>query len=145
MLEIDWLCEKIVGAPVHGDAQVLHVSVRGDNHGAQDAIHIGEARKQSQPIHHRHVDIAHHDIDSAVRRQLIQRLLAVQREGEFELAVADLAAEALPDEQLHIRFVVNYQNLESHYVLGSVMMNSAYSPGRESTRSWPLCSCTTIS
>ena len=52
----------------------------------------------------------------ASRPELVERLLAVQREQELELAAANLLPELLPDQRLEIRLVVNDKDLDGHAI-----------------------------
>ena len=77
-------------------------------------VDVGQPRQQRQAVHDRHVDIAHDDIEGGILLQFDQRLLAVLRKDELELAVADSFAESLPYQKFEIGFVVDDQNFEGH-------------------------------
>ena len=67
-----------------------------------------EVAEQREPVHHRHIDVGDHQVELGIGGDPLQRLLAVLREDEFEVAVA--ALEAAADQGLDIRLVVDDQN-----------------------------------
>ena len=69
------------------------------------------SRQQGQPVHHRHVDVEQQQVDVGLLGQHRQRLLAVAREAEGEVALADALAEALLDQQLEVGLVVDGEDL----------------------------------
>src|SRR5205807_5022085 len=73
--------------------------------------------EQGQSVHDRHVDVEQQQRDIGLLRQYRERLLAVMGETEGEFLVANLAAEALPDQHLEIGFVVDRKDLRSGHQL----------------------------
>jgi hypothetical protein len=113
VLEVDGLGQEVQGAEVHRGADVAHVAVGGDDHRAQPRPQRAQVREESQPIHHRHVDVAEDQVEPPVV-EVFQGLLPVAGEGELVEALADLAAEALPDQQFQVRLVVHDEDLGCH-------------------------------
>ena len=110
-LQIDRLGDEIEGAAIHRGAQIRHVAVGRDDDRPHRRLPLAQFVEQGQPVHHRHVDVEQHQLDIRFGCEHRQRLLAVVSEAEFELLVADLAAKALPDQELEIRLVVDREYL----------------------------------
>ena len=110
VVEVDRLCDEVERAPVHGGADVAHVSVGGDDHGPQVLVERPELRQQGEPVHLGHVDVREHQVDGVVGPQLLERFQAVSCELELVLAAADVSPHPLQDERLKIRLVVDDQD-----------------------------------
>src|SRR4029077_9447799 len=61
-----------------------------------------------------HIDIGHNHIDVAVRFERRQGFDTVAGKEEVDCSIPDLVAELLQDESLHVRLVVNDQDLRRH-------------------------------
>ena len=107
VVEVDRLGYEVEGAPVHGGADVLHVTVGGDDDGADFRVRVFELAQERQAVHHRHVDVGEDQADVRVFGESVQGFLAVVGEDEVDLALADGAAEFLADEQFQVFFVVD--------------------------------------
>ena len=70
--------------------------------------------QQRQPVHPRHIDVGHHQVDVAVRLQHGQGFDAVAGEQKADRSVADLVPELLQDESLQVRLVVDDQDPCGH-------------------------------
>ena len=58
--EIDWLCQKVKGAAIHGGADIAHVPVGGNDDRRFLVIRLLELLQERQSIHSRHVDVQHY-------------------------------------------------------------------------------------
>ena len=110
-MQIDRLGDEIEGAAVHRGAQIGHVAIGRDDDRPHRRLPLAQFGEQGQPVHHRHVDVEQHQLDVGLGGQHRQRLLAVMGEAEGEFPVADLAAKALPDQQLEIGLVIDGEDL----------------------------------
>ncbi len=104
---VDRLRDEIKGTAVHRRPDVGHVAIGGDD----DRPHLGlllvQPCEKRQPVHDRHVDVEEKKLDIGLCGEDRERLLAVTREAEGVLPVADLAAEALAEQQLEIGLVID--------------------------------------
>ena len=111
VVEVDRLGDEVEGAAVHRGADIGHVAVGRDDHrpgGRPSRAQLGQER---QPVHHRHVDVEQQQADVGLGRQHRQRFLAVAGEAEGEVTLADALAEALLEQQLEVRLVVDREDL----------------------------------
>ena len=94
--EVDRLGEEIEGAAVHRRADVGHVAIGRDDDGRELLLGLLQLLQQRQAVHARHVDVAHHHVDVAVRRRCTASASTPSRANRKLIgAVADLAAEFL--------------------------------------------------
>ena len=108
--EIDRLGDEIERAAIHRGADIRHVAIGRHDDGGQPAVAFLQLLQQRQAVHPRHIDVADHQIDVAIRFQHRQRLDAVAGEEKLRRSVADLAAEFLHDESLQVGLVIDEQD-----------------------------------
>ena len=60
IVEIDRFGHKIKSAPVHGGADVLHITVGGNDDRLDVGFGVFEFAQQREPVHNGHVDIREH-------------------------------------------------------------------------------------
>ncbi len=112
--EIDRLGDEVEGAAVHRGAQIGHVAIGRDDDCAHLVVLLAQPRKKGQTVHHRHVDVEHHQIDVRLSGEHLERFRAVPREARSKLALANLPAEAMGQLQLEIGLVVDDQDADGH-------------------------------
>ena len=117
VVEVQRLGHEVECAAVHGRADVLHVAVGGDDHGADVRVDRGDLLQQRQAVHLGHVDVREDHIDVIFLAELLEGLHAVAGEDELVEALPDGAAHALEHEGFEIGFVVNDQDLVGHRVI----------------------------
>ena len=71
---------------------------------------LAQPAEQREAVHHRHVDVEQHQLDFRLGFQHAERLLAVPGKAEGEFLGADLAPEALGDQQLEIGLVIDRED-----------------------------------
>ncbi len=108
---MDRFGDEVEGAGIHRGADIGHIAVGRDDDGAHRRLPLAQHREQRQPVHDRHVDIEQQQLDIGLVGQDGQRFLAVVSEAEGVFLRADLAAEALFDQQLEIGFVIDGEDL----------------------------------
>ncbi len=123
--EVDRLRQEVEGTPVHRRADVRHVAIGRDDDGRGALGKVLQLGEQRQPVHARHVDVGHDQIDVAVVREAVQGLLSVMGEQERDEALADLAAELLGDQRLEIRLVIDDEDLGARHAGGHSAPESA--------------------
>ena len=111
VVEVDRLGHEVERAPVHRDADVVHVAVGGDHHRPDLGIHLAERIEEGKAVEPRHVDVGEDHLELGVLREPLQGLEPVLGEGELELAAPDAATELLADEDLEIGLVVDDEDL----------------------------------
>jgi hypothetical protein len=75
--KIDRLGQKIEGTAVHRGADIGHVAIGRNDDRRERVITFLDLLQKRQPVHPRHVDVAHHHVDAAAIAQHFQRLGAV--------------------------------------------------------------------
>ena len=110
IVEIDWLDQEVERAAIHRGADIRHVPVGRHDHRAHVLVEIAEAGEESQPVHARHVDIGEHHVDVRSGLEELERMLAVAREDEDQLAAPDPAPKALGHEGLEVRLVIDHED-----------------------------------
>jgi hypothetical protein len=58
--------------PVHGGADIGHVTIGRHDDGRKLLLGFLQLLQQRQPVHARHVDVGHHQIDAVVSFQGVQ-------------------------------------------------------------------------
>ena len=112
--KVDRLGQKIERAAVHRSANVGDVAIGGDDDGGKLLFVLLQFLQQREPIHPRHIDVGHHQIDVVVFLQHSQSFDAVAREQKVDAALANLTSELLLDEFLQVRLVVDNQDPCGH-------------------------------
>ncbi len=112
--EINRLGQEIEGAAIHRGADIGHVAIGGHDDRGERVIALLDFLQEGQPVHARHVDVAHHHVDTAAVPQHFERLGTVAGEQKPDLAIPDLAPEFLLDEGLEIGLVIDQQDRRSH-------------------------------
>ena len=82
--KIDRLGQEIKRAAVHRSADIGHVAIGRDDDGRELFFVLLQLLEQRQPVHPRHIDVGHHQIDVAVRLQHRQGFDAVAREQKAD-------------------------------------------------------------
>jgi hypothetical protein len=113
--EIDRLGDEVEGAAVHRGAQIGHVAIGRDDDRTHLVAVLAQPRENRQTVHHRHVDVAQYQIDVRLGGQHLERFLAVPGEAESKLALANLLAEAMCQQQLEIGLVVNGEDFRRRH------------------------------
>ena len=111
VVEVDRFGDEVESATVHSRANVLHVTVCGNNHGANVRIQLRNLVKQGQPVHLRHIDIRDHHIDILLLTQSLQCFYTVACKDKNIFTGPDAPSHALQHERLQVRFVVHDENL----------------------------------
>ena len=107
ILKINRLGDKIERAAVQRRADIRHIAVSGGDHRTQQRMFLANPRKQGQAVHHRHINVGEHHVETRIGLELRQGLLAIARELEGELRRANPFTEALRDQGFQIRFIIN--------------------------------------
>ena len=108
VVQVDGLRGEVESARIHRLTYVVHVAV-GRHHDALEpgSAHLVDAGQQGQSVHLGHVDVREDDVDVGVLQHHAQGFQAVVGEEEFVFPLADLAAEVLRQQQLHIHLVID--------------------------------------
>ncbi len=112
--EIDRLGQEIERAAVHRGSDVAHVAIGRDDDGRLLVVGLLQPREQRQPVHARHVDIGHHQVDLRMGLDRLQRLDAVAGKHEVHRAVANLLAELLQHQSLEIGLIIDDEDGRGH-------------------------------
>ena len=110
VLEIERLGDEIEGPPVHRRADILHVTVRRYDDGADIRIDLRYLFQKREAVHPRHVDVRDDHIDILMFVQHLESFDAVAGELEAVGAGSDLPSHALKYQWLKVRFVVDHEN-----------------------------------
>ena len=109
--EVDGLGDEVERPAIHRGTDVLHVSVRGHDDGADVRIHARNLFQERQSVHARHVDVGKDHVDVTVLGEHLERFDAIVGECQLEPAGPDIAAKPLPHQVFEVRLVVDDQDL----------------------------------
>ena len=112
--KIDWLSQEVECAAIHRRTDVGHVAVGRDDDGRKLLLALLQLLQQRQPVHSRHVDVGHHNVDRAVGLEQLEGVNAVAGENERNRPVTNLMPELLLDQRLQVRFIIDDEDLRSH-------------------------------
>ena len=73
---------------------------------------LAQPRQQGQPVHHRHVDVEQHQLDPGSSASTASASSPWRAKRKAYSPRADLAAEALADQRLEVRLVVDGEDLD---------------------------------
>ena len=114
VFEVHGLGDKVERAAVHRGADVLHVAVGGNDHGAEVWVDLGDLLQEGQAVHLGHVNVGEDHINGVVRRELLERFDSVAGEDKFVAARPDLTPHALQHQRFEIGLVVYDQDPVRH-------------------------------
>src|SRR5262249_17997367 len=98
---------------------------------------FGDVREERQPIHHGHVDVGQNDVRLRVGPQPFERLQAIVGKAKFQLFLPNGPAEFLSNEQLQIRLVIYYKNLDRGHQL--LLRTTTHKERKEPQQKKNLC------
>ena len=149
--KIDGLGQKRFGAPFQSLPFCLSIAIGGD-HDNRDVrprgLRLGQKLKAA---HTGHVDVRQNQDERLIASTGDELKCRIGGLGKFhrESARAKIVPKLLPEQNLHVRLVINHENKQVHYRSpdlatvaarrGRTILNSVNSPGRVSTSIDPPC------
>src|SRR4051812_34963044 len=126
--EIDRLRQQGVRSPLESHPSGVGVAISRDHQDRQGWMLSLDARQKIQPAHSWHVDVREHEVALVLRLHRLQGFVAGLLEAQIEAAVAQFAAELLPEQHLDVALVVDDENPDRHG-----LSSSAISTGRKAS------------
>ena len=108
IIHIDRLRGEVEGTVVHGQSDILHVTVGTHHDNAQGRVlHFIDLGQHGQAVHHRHVDVTENNFDVRMIMQHSKTLRTVMSKEELIFATANLPSEILLHQEFDLFLIIN--------------------------------------
>ena len=108
VIHVDRFRGEIEGTAVHGQTDVLQVTVGTHHDDAQGGVlHLVDFGQHLQTVHHRHVDVAEDNLDVRMLLQYFETLHTVMGKEELIFATTNLPSEELLHQKFDLFLVID--------------------------------------